>query len=173
MLVLHLSSNCDICYDTYGQDNPPSTIPCGHIFCYRYAWRRSRRKAKHLLIRFRSCYVHRCLPACRPSVCPLCRKKFSSSHVTKLITADVWDGGSEATICSPISATPSTSSWRLNERLDSLREKDFDDRVAAHIKETMEIIKEATERVCLHQEIETTLRARLAEMELERDTLLS
>ena len=35
MLVLHPSSTCDICYDTYGQENPASTIPCGHIFCYR------------------------------------------------------------------------------------------------------------------------------------------
>ena len=37
MLVLHPASSCDICYDTYGQENPASTIPCGHIFCYRYA----------------------------------------------------------------------------------------------------------------------------------------
>ena len=37
MLVLHPTSSCDICYDTYGQDNPASTIPCGHIFCCRYA----------------------------------------------------------------------------------------------------------------------------------------
>lgn len=36
MLVLHPASSCDICYDTYGQENPASTIPCGHIFCYRY-----------------------------------------------------------------------------------------------------------------------------------------
>ena len=35
MLVLHPSSSCDVCYDTYGQENPASTIPCGHIFCYR------------------------------------------------------------------------------------------------------------------------------------------
>ena len=35
MLVLHPTSSCDICYDTYGQGNPASTIPCGHIFCFR------------------------------------------------------------------------------------------------------------------------------------------
>jgi len=35
------------------------------------------------------------------------------------------------------------------------------------------MIKEVTERVHLHHAIEATLRARLAEIELERDTLLS
>jgi hypothetical protein len=49
MLVLHPSSSCDICYDTYGQENPASTIPCGHIFCYRFVWGlgRSRRNTRH------------------------------------------------------------------------------------------------------------------------------
>jgi len=148
MLVLHPTSSCDICYDTYGQDNPASTIPCGHIFCYR------------------------CLSVCRPSVCPLCRKKFSKSYVTKLRTADVGDGGAEAIICSPVSATSSTSSC-LFERRDSLRGKDFDDRVAAHIKETGDMIKEVTERVYLQHAVEATLRARLAEIELEREALSS
>ncbi|KAF9648351.1 hypothetical protein BDM02DRAFT_3115525 [Thelephora ganbajun] len=148
MLVLHPTSNCDICYDTYSQENPASTIPCGHIFCYR------------------------CISVCRPSICPLCRKKFSSSYVTKLRTADVGDGGSEAVICSPVSATSSTSSCQFVRR-DSLRGKDFDDRVAAHIKETGEMIKEVTERVYLQHAIEATLRAKLTEVELERDTLLS
>lgn len=107
-------------------------------------------------------------------MCPLCRKKFSRSHVTKLRTADVGDGGSEATICSPVSATPSTSSQQLNEQRDSLtRGRDFDDRVAAHIKETGEMIKEVTERVYLQHAVEATLRARVAEVELERDRLLS
>lgn len=150
MLVLHSTSSCDICYDSYGQDNPASTIPCGHIFCYR------------------------CISVCRPSVCPLCRKKFSSSHVTKLRTADAAGGGSEALFCSPVSTTPSTSSHQSNGRRDSLtRGKDFDDRVAAHIKETGEMIKEVTERVYLQHAIEATLRAKVAEVEIERDTLLS
>lgn len=118
-------------------------------------------------------HTYRCLSVCKPSVCPLCRRKFSKSHVTKLRTADVGDGGSEAIICSPVSATPSTSSCRPNERRDSLRGKDFDDRVAAHIKETGEMIKEVTERVHLHHAIEATLRAKLAEIELEKGTLLS
>ena len=110
---------------------------------------------------------------CKPSVCPLCRKKFSKSHVTKLRTADVGDARPEATVCSPISATPSTSSCQLSVRQDSLRGKDFDDRVAAHIKETGEMIREVTERVYLQNAIEATLRSKLAEIELERDTLLS
>jgi len=105
-------------------------------------------------------------------VCPLCRKKFSSSHVTKLRTADVGDGGAEAIVCNPVSATPSTSSCQPVRR-DSLRGKDFDDRVAAHIKETGEMIKEVTERVYLQHAVEATLRAKLAEIESERDTLLS
>lgn len=103
----------------------------------------------------------------------MCRKKFSSSHVTKLRTSDdVGDGGSEAFSCSPVSATPSTSTC-LSERQHSVRGKDFDDRVAAHIKETGEMIKEVTERVHLQHAVEATLRAKLAEIELERDTLLS
>jgi hypothetical protein len=102
----------------------------------------------------------------------LCRKKFSTSHVTKLRTAEVGDGGAEAIICSPVSTTPSTSSCQ-SVRRDSLRGKDFDDRVAAHIKETGEMIKEVTERVYLQHAIEATLRVKLAEIELERDALLS
>lgn len=173
MLVLHPSSGCDICYDVYGQENPASTIPCGHIFCYRCVHCLSKHEA-FLLIRF--CVhprIRRCLSVCRPSVCPLCRKKFSNSHITKLRTSDeVGDGGTEAFPCSPISATPSTSTCR-SERRHSVRGKDFDDRVAAHIKETGEMIKEVTERVHLQHAVEATLRAKLAEIELERDTLLS
>ena len=119
-----------------------------------------------------SARIHRCISVCRPSVCPLCRKKFSNSHVTKLRTADVGDGGAETSVCSPVSASLSTSSC-LFERRDSLRGKDFDDRVAAHIKETGEMIKEVTERVYLQHAIEATLRAQLTEVERERDGLLS
>ncbi|KAF9788505.1 hypothetical protein BJ322DRAFT_638737 [Thelephora terrestris] len=149
MLVLHSTSNCDVCYDSYGQDNPASTIPCGHIFCYR------------------------CISVCKPSICPLCRKKFSKSNVTKLRTANVGDVGSEAIVCSPVSATPSTSSCRLDGGRESLRGKDFDDRVAAHIKETGEMIKEVTERVYFQHSVEAALRAKLAEIELEKGILLS
>ena len=45
--------------------------------------------------------------------------------------------------------------------------------MAAHIKETGDMIKEVTERVHLQHAVEATLRAKLAEIELERDTLLS
>ena len=105
-------------------------------------------------------------------MCPLCRKKFSNSYVTKLRTADVGDNGAEAIVCGSVSATSSTSTCRL-EQGDSVRGKDFDDRVAAHIKETGEMIKEVTERVYLQHAVEATLRAKLAEIESERDTLLS
>jgi hypothetical protein len=105
-------------------------------------------------------------------VCPLCRKKFSSSNVTKLRTTDAGDGGVEAIVCSPVSAAPSTSSRRF-ERRDSSRGKDFDDRVAAHIQETGEMIKEVTERVHLQQAMEASLRGKLAEVESERDALVS
>jgi len=90
----------------------------------------------------------------------------------KLRTADVGDSGAEANICSLVSATPSTSSCRFDRR-DSLRGKDFDDRVAAHIKETGDMIKEVTERVYLQHAVEATLRAKLMEIELERDALFS
>jgi len=89
--------------------------------------------------------------------------------VTKLRTADVGDGRAEAVVCSPVSATSSC----LFERRDSSRGKDFDDRVAAHIKETGDMIKEVTERVYLQHAVEANLRAKLAEIELERDVLLS
>ena len=128
-----------------------------------------------LLIRF-DMYggIHtRCISVCKPSVCPLCRKKFSSSHVTKLRTTDAGEGGPEATIYSPISATTSTSSYGFNERRESSRGKDFDDRVAAHIKETGEMIREVTERVHMHHAIEASLKVKLEEVELERDRLLS
>lgn len=48
---------------------------------------------------------------------------------------------------------------------------EFDDRVAAHIKERREM--EVTERDHLHRAIEASLRVKLGEMELERDVLLS
>ena len=45
--------------------------------------------------------------------------------------------------------------------------------MAAHIKETGDMIKEVTERVYLQHAVEATLRAKLMEIELERDALLS
>lgn len=33
MLVLHSSSECDICYLPFGPSRPPYAIPCGHIYC--------------------------------------------------------------------------------------------------------------------------------------------
>lgn len=45
--------------------------------------------------------------------------------------------------------------------------------MAAHIQETGEMIKEVTERVHLQQAMEASLRGKLAEVESERDALVS
>ena len=37
MLVVHPSSQCDVCLDAYTWSTPaksPHAIQCGHIFCY-------------------------------------------------------------------------------------------------------------------------------------------
>lgn len=37
MLVVHPSSQCDVCLDAYNWSTPakaPHAIQCGHIFCY-------------------------------------------------------------------------------------------------------------------------------------------
>ncbi|KAI0701777.1 hypothetical protein C8Q76DRAFT_582418, partial [Earliella scabrosa] len=55
MLVVHPSSQCDVCLDAYNWSTPakaPHAIQCGHIFCYD------------------------CLRSTNPSNCPLCRKVF-------------------------------------------------------------------------------------------------
>ena len=39
MLVVHPSSQCDVCLDAYTWSTPaksPHAIQCGHIFCYEY-----------------------------------------------------------------------------------------------------------------------------------------
>lgn len=41
MIVLHSTSQCDICLEPYtcsGSYDTPYGISCGHIFCYRWAW---------------------------------------------------------------------------------------------------------------------------------------
>ncbi|KAF8882120.1 hypothetical protein BD779DRAFT_945202 [Infundibulicybe gibba] len=62
MLVLHPSSRCDVCLDSYAIDGPqtPHAIPCGHIFCGP------------------------CLTAVNPSNCPLCRKVFAPDRIKRL-----------------------------------------------------------------------------------------
>lgn len=79
MLVLHPTSSCDICYDTYGQENPASTIPCGHIFCYRYVSpHRHRCDTRH----FRLSVFPRVLPPidvfpCADRACARCAERSS------------------------------------------------------------------------------------------------
>ena len=85
MLVLHPTSGCDICYDTYGQENPASTIPCGHIFCYRYVSPGShRRDTSH----FRLSVSPRVLPStdafpCADRACARCVEKSSRAPMSR------------------------------------------------------------------------------------------
>ncbi|KZT03702.1 uncharacterized protein LAESUDRAFT_761794 [Laetiporus sulphureus 93-53] len=60
MLVLHPSSTCDVCLETYNNERDPHSISCGHTFCLR---------CLHLLTR-------RC--------CPLCRRDFDPGEVRRL-----------------------------------------------------------------------------------------
>ncbi|KAJ6604469.1 hypothetical protein DFH09DRAFT_1122796 [Mycena vulgaris] len=62
-LVLHPSSCCDVCLDSYSwetQEDSPHAIPCGHIFC------------------------RTCLVTVEPTNCPLCRKAFNRERIKKL-----------------------------------------------------------------------------------------
>ncbi|KAJ7492802.1 hypothetical protein FB451DRAFT_550815 [Mycena latifolia] len=62
-LVLHPSSCCDVCLDSYTfqvADDAPHAIPCGHIFC------------------------RACLVTVEPTNCPLCRKAFNRERIKKL-----------------------------------------------------------------------------------------
>ncbi|KAK7454030.1 hypothetical protein VKT23_011541 [Stygiomarasmius scandens] len=64
MLVVDTSSSCDICLDPYNWKDPervPHLISCGHIFC------------------------RRCLHRVVPMKCPLCRKMFSFSDISRLL----------------------------------------------------------------------------------------
>ncbi|EJF63667.1 hypothetical protein DICSQDRAFT_55259 [Dichomitus squalens LYAD-421 SS1] len=63
MLVVHPSSQCDVCLDAYTWSTPaksPHAIQCGHIFCYD------------------------CLRTVNPSNCPMCRKAFNPERIKKL-----------------------------------------------------------------------------------------
>ncbi|KZT70640.1 hypothetical protein DAEQUDRAFT_725181 [Daedalea quercina L-15889] len=63
MLIVHPSSTCDICLDSYNWTTPtnaPHAIACGHVFCLR------------------------CLRLLHPSTCPLCRKAFQPDRIKKL-----------------------------------------------------------------------------------------
>ncbi|RDX54481.1 hypothetical protein OH76DRAFT_1310451, partial [Lentinus brumalis] len=63
MLVVHPSSQCDVCLDPYTWTLPaktPHAIQCGHIFCYD------------------------CLRSTHPSNCPMCRKAFNPERIKKL-----------------------------------------------------------------------------------------
>ncbi|TFK67209.1 hypothetical protein BDN72DRAFT_111860 [Pluteus cervinus] len=51
MLVLHPSSQCDVCFDPYSWDDPlrsPYAIPCGHAFCSPKPFARDRIRKLHV-----------------------------------------------------------------------------------------------------------------------------
>lgn len=79
MLIVHPSSTCDICLDSYNwttSTNAPHAIACGHIFCLRSVlWDPSEPILNHRL---------RCLRLLHPSTCPLCRKAFKPDRIKKL-----------------------------------------------------------------------------------------
>lgn len=62
MFVLHPSSRCDVCLETFSSegDMVPFAIPCGHVFCKT------------------------CLDTVQPPKCPMCRKNFDPTRMKKL-----------------------------------------------------------------------------------------
>ncbi|KAI0371935.1 hypothetical protein BV20DRAFT_1051125 [Pilatotrama ljubarskyi] len=73
MLLVHPSSQCDICLDPYTWSTPakaPHAIQCGHIFCLD------------------------CLRSVSPTNCPLCRKGFNPERIKKLHVDKVNGDGS-------------------------------------------------------------------------------
>ncbi|KAI9063658.1 hypothetical protein FKP32DRAFT_1571792 [Trametes sanguinea] len=75
-LLVHPSSQCDVCLDPYSwttpdSDKAPHAIQCGHIFCLR------------------------CLITVGPRiVCPLCRKPYNKERIKRLVVDKVDGDGS-------------------------------------------------------------------------------
>ncbi|KAI0777672.1 hypothetical protein BD413DRAFT_468191 [Trametes elegans] len=71
MLLVHPSSQCDVCLDPYTWATPakaPHAIQCGHVFCLD------------------------CLRSVSPTNCPLCRKAFNPERIKKLHVDKVLGG---------------------------------------------------------------------------------
>ncbi|CAL1710960.1 unnamed protein product [Somion occarium] len=60
MLILHPKSVCDVCLETYDNDNVPHAIECGHIYCLS------------------------CLHSLDRPRCPLCRQSFDLEEAIRL-----------------------------------------------------------------------------------------
>ncbi|TFK86799.1 hypothetical protein K466DRAFT_492118 [Polyporus arcularius HHB13444] len=60
MLVLHPSSQCDVCLEGYYGSKEPVSIACGHTFC------------------------NRCLQSLPKPACPLCRSRIESDDVRRV-----------------------------------------------------------------------------------------
>ncbi|EIW55723.1 uncharacterized protein TRAVEDRAFT_129815 [Trametes versicolor FP-101664 SS1] len=73
MLLVHPSSQCDVCLDPYTWNTAaksPHAIQCGHVFCLD------------------------CLRSVHPTNCPLCRKGFNPERIKKLHVDKVNGDGS-------------------------------------------------------------------------------
>jgi len=87
-LVLHPSSHCDVCLDSWlPPQNPPYAIACGNIFCQRcvrccckYSIQLGSPKSSDS----QPLRPFRCLSSLESRNCPLCRKTFSIDRLKKL-----------------------------------------------------------------------------------------
>ena len=89
MLVVHPSSQCDVCLDAYTWSTPtkaPHAIQCGHIFCREYvSFTRIRIvDTPHAELLHQINRLYSCLRTVNPSNCPLCRKAFNPDRIKKL-----------------------------------------------------------------------------------------
>ena len=102
MLSLGPGSSCDICFDRFGKDSKtPSSIECGHVFCFEQVDFFLPLSSSLFTVRPVSCIKQ--IPF--PNLCPLCRKPFNVNLCIKL-HVDVETVGSQAPLptssqCSP------------------------------------------------------------------------
>jgi len=79
-LTLAPTSNCDICFEEFGQDRSiPCAIPCGHIYCVGWDKQCSAQRLSPLIL-----FLLRCIA--RIKSCPLCRTFFSGADCRKLFS---------------------------------------------------------------------------------------
>ncbi|KAJ7894454.1 hypothetical protein B0H14DRAFT_3652021 [Mycena olivaceomarginata] len=86
MLSLGPGSACDVCLEPFGAElKAPCFIPCGHVFCERWACDIFAHHFTHLYYSsfvLSSCCLRHVARA-RPT-CPLCRTPFDTRHTIKL-----------------------------------------------------------------------------------------
>ena len=93
MLIVHPSSQCDVCLDPYTWSTPtktPHAIQCGHVFChgcvlaFRLLCAPARLANDFPSSRTIPWSPSSCLRTVSPSNCPLCRKAFNPERIKKL-----------------------------------------------------------------------------------------